>query len=76
MAKKPSLFHQARLELEAKYAFGQSKHDAKKTGDNVNWIYSHSTAKNYLDVSKQFTDWAKANHGVKTLAEARAVAPD
>ena len=76
MAKRPSLFHQARMELEAKYAFGQSKHEAKKTDDNVNWIYSHSTAKNYLDVSKQFTDWAKENHGARTLAEARAVAPD
>ena len=76
MAKQPSLFHQARMELEGKFAFGQSKHKAKETGDNVNWIYSHSTATNYFTVSKQFTDWCKENHGIKNLTDARALAPD
>jgi hypothetical protein len=72
MGQSASLFHQARMALESKFAFGESKHEAKKTGDNVNHIYSHITTKGYFQVSREFTSWCKSEHGTKKLEDARA----
>lgn len=71
MRQNFSLFHQARMELEAKFAFGQSKHEAKKDGSNVNYIYSYSTAKGYYQVAREYTTWCKDTYGTKKLVDAR-----
>ena len=69
--KKGSLVFQLQQELEKKLAIGESKFSDKKTGETKEKIYSWSTFKTYLKHGTYFLTWAKEQHGVKTLEEAK-----
>lgn len=53
---------------------GQSRHEDKKTGDDMNRIYSARTYSTYRQQGRQFADYALA-HGCRTLDQARKVVP-
>lgn len=69
--KKGSLVFQLQQELEKKLAIGESKFSDKKAGKTKEKIYSWSTFKTYLKHGAYFLNWAKEQHGVKTLEEAK-----
>lgn len=64
--------------LHSMAAYGCSKHEDKKQNGNkprMDRIYSYSTMKNYLDCAQRFARWARAEHGCRTLADARRFVP-
>ena len=69
--KKGSLVFQLQQELEKKLAIGESKFSDKKTGANKEKIYSWNTFKAYLKHGAYFLSWAKEQHEVKTLEQAK-----
>lgn len=69
--KKGSLVFQLQQELEKKLAIGESKFSDKKAGKTKEKIYSWFTFKTYLKHGAYFLNWAKEQHGVKTLEEAK-----
>lgn len=69
--KKGSLVFQLQKELEKKLAIGESKFSDKKAGETKEKIYSWSTFKAYLKHGAYFLNWAKEQHGVRTLDEAK-----
>jgi len=84
MAKRPSLKKQVCDALYAQARFGQSKHEAKQEERarceraGIPWnparvpgIFSIGTMKNYREESIRFTEWVKAEHGCRWLAEAK-----
>ena len=72
--KKKSIVRQAKERLWSMAAWGQSKHSDKLQNGGkpaMDKIYSHSTMDNYVDVAVLFVKWARAEHGCKTLEDAR-----
>lgn len=69
--KKGSLVFQLQKELEKKLAIGESKFADKKIGTNKEKIYSWNTFRAYLKHGTYFLTWAKEQHGVKSLDEAK-----
>jgi integrase len=57
--------------LNAKTAFGQSKHDAKKDETYTQHIYSYATFEAYLQTGCEFLNWVKPEYSVKTLEQAK-----
>lgn len=60
-------------------AFGDSKHMDKLSNGGQpakDKIYSSVTMDNYIDAGVRFVKWAKAEHGCRTVAEARAYTGD
>ena len=53
---------------------GRSRHEDKKTGDDVRFIYSTRTYQTYRVQGKAFAAYAKAQ-GLRNLAQAREVVP-
>lgn len=53
---------------------GRSRHEDKKTGDDVRFIYSSRTYRTYRDQGKAFAAYAKAQ-GLRNLDQAREVVP-
>ena len=53
---------------------GRSRHEDKKTGDDVRFIYSSRTYQTYRDQGKAFAAYAKAQ-GLRNLDQAREVVP-
>lgn len=67
-----TLHQQAYDKLQSLTAYGQSKHEAKKTGVDKEKIYSYSTYKTYKQWVFAFTKWEKENHPeVTTLKKAK-----
>lgn len=69
--KKGSLIHQVKKNLDEKLAIGDSKHNDKKLGVTSDKIYSWNTYKTYLKHNIYFVQWAKENHNIKNLDEAK-----
>lgn len=69
---RKSLNQQAADILQAKLTPGESKHDAKQTGEYRQHIYSYRTYKNYVRWCKLFCRWCKGKHRCKTIEECRA----
>lgn len=69
--KKGSLTFQLKNLLDSKLAIGTSKHADKKLGATADKIYSWSTYKAYLKHGVYFLEWAKNQHSVKSLEEAK-----
>lgn len=76
MGHRPSLVKQVSNVLEAKCAFGQSRHAAKKDGSDADKIFSYDTLKTYRKASFRFAAYCKATHGCKLLAECRQYVPE
>lgn len=74
--KRKSIVRQAQEALESKTRYGESKHAAKQDKTYTRYIYSHSTFKNYLQVSTQFVKWARDEYGCKTLDQAQKHVPE
>ena len=51
-----------------KFAPGESKHKAKKSGENKDFIFSFETIKTYVREAINFCNWCKENFGVRTVA--------
>lgn len=69
---KKTLHQQAYDKLQSLTAYGQSKHEAKKTGVDKEKIYSYATYKTYKQWVFAFTKWEKENHPeVTTLKKAK-----
>lgn len=68
---KLSMVGQVQKELDGKLAIGSSKYKDKLNGATQNKVYSWGTYKSYLKQGCQFAKWAKDEHGVKNLADAR-----
>ena len=71
MPKNKSIIYQVQETLKQKLCIGEQKHFAKQLGTASDGIYSWSTYKTYLAKSCAFVKWARAQHGCRTLAEAR-----
>ena len=71
MPKNKSLVRQVQDVLKRKLRIGEPKHIAKQQGSASDGIYSWSTYENYLAKSCAFVKWARAERGVRTLADAR-----
>ena len=72
--KKKSIVRLAKERLWSMAAWGQSKHDDKSRNNGkpaMDKIYSHSTMDNYVDAAVLFVEWARTEHGCKTLEDAR-----
>jgi len=69
--KNKSLVYQVQDALKNKLRIGEPKHFAKQQGAASDGIYSWSTYENYLAKSCAFVRWAKAEYGVRALANAR-----
>ena len=63
-------------ELQKKLRIGEQKHTAKQQGVSHDGIYSWSTYQNYLSKACAFVKWAKAEHGCRTLSQARNYVDD
>lgn len=85
MARRPSIVYQVFQRIDELKRFGQSKHLAKQeekercraAGEKWNparvpGIYSFKTADVYKEQGVVFAKWARAEHGCRTLEEARA----
>ena len=71
MVKRQSLTKQVQDNLGKKLRIGESRHAAKADGAYKDGVYSWATYRTYLAHCCRFAKWAKANHGVRTLEEAR-----
>lgn len=71
MAKNKGLSKQVQDVLDSKLKIGHSKHQDKLSGITADHIYSWSTYRTYLKHNCYFVKWAKAEHNVKTLEQAR-----
>lgn len=74
MGHRKSIVRQAIEKLDSMAAFGQSKHLDKKENSGkpaVEKIYSFSTMKNYKEICVKYANWARSEHGCRTLEEAQ-----
>lgn len=74
MAKKKSIVRQAVERLLSMAAWGHSKHADKRIHNGHgarDKIYAGKTMDIYIDVAARFVRWAKAEHGCRTVDEAR-----
>lgn len=74
MAKKKSIVRQAVERLLSMAAWGHSKHADKRIHNGYgarDKIYAGKTMDIYIDVAARFVRWAKAEHGCRTVDEAR-----
>lgn len=69
--KIPGLTYQVQQVLRSKLAIGQSKHQAKRTGEASEHIYSWNTYTTYLRHCIYFAKWCRAKYKCKTLDECR-----
>lgn len=69
--KKANLKYQLKDNLNSKLRIGESKYEAKINNTAHEGIYSWSTYNSYLRHSEAFLQYAKDNHGVGTIEEAR-----
>lgn len=80
MGHTKSIVREARDRLSSMAAYGQSKHADKLASSDhkpaMEKIYSFSTMRNYTDAAVRFAKWARAEHGCKTLYDARQYAGD
>lgn len=66
-----TMLHQVQSSLDSKLRIGESKHAAKIAGTASDGIYSWNTYRAYLKHGNYFAQWARSEHGCKTLASAR-----
>ncbi len=74
LAKRKSIVRQAQEALTAQAAYGCSKKEERTANGGeipAGRIYSYSTMTNYIQASTHFVNWAKAEHGCRTLDDAR-----
>lgn len=70
--KRKNLKMQCNDALTSACAFGQSKHEAKRSGTAVSSVFSFSTFKTYKQQSYYFADYVREYHpDAKTLTDAR-----
>ncbi len=84
MGRRKSIVKQVKDELQAKAAWGRSKHAdkaaAKAAGRGANGeplldrIYSHNTMKGYIDAAVRFAKWVRNTYGCKDIGSARQYA--
>lgn len=67
---RKSMVFQVCEELKSQCRFGESKHQAKATGD-TDGIFSCSTLKTYIEQGCRFANWAKSVHNCRDLSQAR-----
>lgn len=56
---KVDIHHEIKMTLRSKERFGESKYDAKLSGEMKNYIYSYSTAKAYNRDCQRFAEYVK-----------------
>lgn len=77
MSKRASLKHQVNQALREQQRFGQSRHEAKELNNNSTpGIYSHKTMDVYREHCQRFAQWAKQEHGVRYLEDAKTLVAD
>ncbi|GHO84371.1 tyrosine-type recombinase/integrase [Dictyobacter formicarum] len=79
MGSRPSIIYETQLLLDSLMAIGQSRYQAKqelrRRVPELCWpvvteqIYSYGTRKTYQQQTFAFVNWARANHGIKRLAQ-------
>ena len=74
--KKGSLTYQVKQIFDSRLRIGESRHEAKLSGEDKDGIYSWNTYKTYLKHSAYFVKWCKAEHGCKTVEECRQYADE
>lgn len=72
--KQGSLVFQVQERLSALTRYGESKHEAKKTGEYKKYIYSYGTFSDYLDSCCRFVKYCKANYHCKTIEDCKPYA--
>ena len=70
--KTGSITYQISQEYKSMEAFGESKHQAKKTDETRGKIYSFDTMKDYIRAGTAFGRYCKEKHNCKTIAACRA----
>ena len=74
--KRGSLTYQVKQVFDSKLKIGESRHEAKISGEDREGIYSWSTYKTYLKHASYFAKYCKAEHGCKTIEECRKYADE
>ena len=74
---KESLTRQIEKEYKSMIAFGESKHEAKRSDEGIkDKIYSRSTLKSYMAHANYFAEYCKENFNCKTLEQCRSHVDD
>lgn len=74
--KQKSIAFQIEKGYSSKFAFGESKHEAKQNGTASEKIYSYNTAKNYMACMNRFANYCKAEHNEKNVSNMRQYADE
>lgn len=67
MSRRIGLTYEVKQRLNDLYAFGESKHDLKRSGEANDFIFSFGTCKTYLRECVAFVKWCRKEHGTRDI---------
>lgn len=67
-----SIAHQIKKGYSSKFAFGESKHQAKEDKTSSGKIFSYKTAKTYIEQMNRFANYCKDTYGEKNVNNMRS----
>lgn len=68
MSKHGSMAYQVTKILQDKFAPGESKHKAKESGEDNDFIFGFNSIRTYIREATNFCNWCKEVFGVRTVA--------
>lgn len=74
--KHGSITHEFTKEYQQMAAYGESKHEEKRSGTLEGKIFSFNTMKAYKRAGVAFGKWCKQKHGCRTVADCREYVAD